>query len=90
LSPAKLAATGVVLAHRDCPSNGEIFQSGGGWVARVALQITGGWRAEGPDAAEDLIAHWSAVRDGDWREPKTAHELGALLQEKLGVEKLSY
>lgn len=90
LSPAKLAATGVVLCHRNCPSTGEIFQSGGGWVARIALRISGGWQAEGPQAAEDLLAHWNEVREGDWREPANAIELGALLQEKLGVEQLEY
>jgi NAD(P)-dependent dehydrogenase (short-subunit alcohol dehydrogenase family) len=90
LAPGKLAATGVVLMHPDCPSTGEIFQSGGGWVARVALQIAGGHMSNGPEAAEDLLAHWDAVRGGDWTEPKTAHELGALLQLKLGLDKLSY
>ena len=90
LSPAKLAATGIVLTHRDCPSTGEVFQSGGGWVARCATMVAGGYKADGAEAPEDLLAHWERVREGDWREPKTAIQLGALLQEKLGVEKLEY
>ena len=89
-APAKLAATGVVLAHRDCPSTGEVFQSGGGWVARVAVKMTaGGHVANGQDAAEDLFAHWHEVREGDWLEPKTAVELGGLMAQKLGLDKFS-
>ena len=88
IAAAKVAATGVVLAHRDCPSTGEVFQSGGGWVTRVARPIAGGFLANGPDAADQLLAHWQEVREGGWREPKTAVEFGAMLQQKLGRDDL--
>ena len=90
---AKMGVVGLVPAEPlTAPSVGysEIFQSGGGWVARVALQIASGYLAEGPDAAEDLFLNWNTVRDGGWSEPKTALDLGALLQTKLGLEALTY
>ena len=89
LSPTKLAASGVVLMHPNCPSTGEVFQSGGGWVARCAIHVSGGFRATGPNAAEELINNWESVRSGDWTEPADALALGQLLEEKLG-EKLEY
>lgn len=84
LAPAKLAATGVVLMHPDCPSTGAVLQSGGGWVARCAMKITGGYTAVGPNAAEELLENWQQVSEGEWTEPHDALQLGKLLEEKLG------
>lgn len=91
LAPARIAPAAAVLCHPDCPSTGEIFQVGGGWVARVKVDITEGYVVQGNDAqAEELLAHWSEVREGAVHEPRTAIELGELMQRRLGVEKLEY
>ena len=84
IAPGKMAATGVVLAHRDCPSSGEVFQSGGGWVTRVGTPISGGYLATGADAADELFAHWDQVREGGWQEPHNALDYGAMLETRLG------
>lgn len=86
LSPRKMTATGVVLTHKDCPNSGEVFRSGGGWVARCAVKITDGRKAVGEDAAEELLENWDDVREGKWSEPRTAIELTSLLKKGLGVE----
>ena len=91
LSPRRVAPAAALLCHAECPSSGEIFQVGGGWTARVRIDITDGYvtRGEGSEA-EELLAHWGEVREGAIHEPKTAIQLGELMQRRLGVDKLEY
>lgn len=92
MAPGRVAPAGVVLMHPNCPSTGEIFQAGGGWTARIALQIADGYVSQaGPDEADKLFANWDKVRGGDaqgWSDPKTAIDLGGMIQKHLGIEKL--
>ncbi|HEY4279630.1 MAG TPA: SDR family NAD(P)-dependent oxidoreductase [Conexibacter sp.] len=57
----------ALLASRDCPVNGEAFAAGFGRFARVFVGETRGWAGEDPHtvSAEDVLAHFDAVRDLD-------------------------
>jgi NAD(P)-dependent dehydrogenase (short-subunit alcohol dehydrogenase family) len=62
--PSAVAPLVTLLAHEDCPSNGELFTVGAGRVARVFLGVAAGhWSDDG--TPEDLLAHWDAVTDLD-------------------------
>jgi NAD(P)-dependent dehydrogenase (short-subunit alcohol dehydrogenase family) len=53
----------AVLAGKDCPENGGMYEVGGGWITKLRYQ-----RAEGlqltPDASpEDILKNWDKVGD---------------------------
>lgn len=88
LSPAKIAPTALVLCHRDCASNGEIFQTAAGWTGRVAIGLTEGYALRDKSSPEELLAHWEEVRSGPAHELATAKGLVDVLKARLGVESL--
>jgi NAD(P)-dependent dehydrogenase (short-subunit alcohol dehydrogenase family) len=88
LSPANIAPTALVLCHRDCPSNGEIFQTAAGWTGRVVIGLTEGYALEDRSSADELFAHWDQIRSGPTVELPTAKALVDVLKSKLGVESL--
>jgi NAD(P)-dependent dehydrogenase (short-subunit alcohol dehydrogenase family) len=59
--PSAVSPLVALLAHEDCPVNGELFTVGGGRAARVFLGVAQGHWGDG--TPEDLLAHWDAVVD---------------------------
>jgi NAD(P)-dependent dehydrogenase (short-subunit alcohol dehydrogenase family) len=88
LAPSHVAAPALVLCHSSCPSNGEVFQTGGGWTGRVVIGLTDGYRARERASAEELLEHWQQVRTGPIQEPPTAAAIADLFKLKLGVANL--
>ena len=88
LAPANVAPMAILLAHRDCPSSGEIFSATGGWYARVFTGIVEGWVAEeGENSAEGLLANWEQVREGaQFSEPPEALWLVGAMEKKLDIK----
>lgn len=64
--PEAVAPVVAMLAHEQCPCNGEIFNVGGGGFRRVFLGVTPGYRAtDRPLTIEDALAHLPEVMDPD-------------------------
>jgi hypothetical protein len=70
-SAERVAPAVALLAHRSCPSSGEVLQVGGGRIARVVLATTEGWMAPDDEPTpEEVLENWSTVvAGGDQREP---------------------
>jgi NAD(P)-dependent dehydrogenase (short-subunit alcohol dehydrogenase family) len=64
LSPAMIAPLVAWLVHEDCDVTGECFSVGGGYVGRVVLAVTHGWRSRDL-TPESLRDHFDAVMDED-------------------------
>ncbi|CAG8706651.1 27283_t:CDS:2 [Dentiscutata erythropus] len=67
------------LAHESCPSTGNVFEVGCGWIAQVRWQRSGGigFPTSKPLLPEDLAAKWDAITnfyDGRATHPKTTQE----------------
>ena len=85
VDPREVAPLVGLLAHEDCPANGEVFSVGGGRVARFFIGLTEGWCAPG-HSMEDIRDHWDAVQDQEgYLVPGTTAEefrlLGRMIQE---------
>lgn len=66
LSVEQVSALAVWLVHSDCPSTGECFSVGGGYVGRVVLAVNEGFHGR-PLSPERLRDHWDTVMaDGPW------------------------
>lgn len=66
LSLEPVAALVLWLVHPDCPTSGECFSVGGGYVGRVVLAVNDGF-AERPLTPEVVRDHWPTVMaDGPW------------------------
>jgi NAD(P)-dependent dehydrogenase (short-subunit alcohol dehydrogenase family) len=88
LAPRNVAPMAVLLAHRDCPSTGEIVFTTGGWYSRVVLGLTQGWVAgEGENSPEGIAAHWDEIRDAEgFVEPPDAMATSTMMQAKLNLK----
>jgi NAD(P)-dependent dehydrogenase (short-subunit alcohol dehydrogenase family) len=64
LSPELIAPLVAWLVHEDCDVSGECFSVGGGYVGRVVLAVTRGWRSRDltPESVRD---HFGDVMDED-------------------------
>jgi len=76
LDPSLVSAVVVLLAHRDCPVTGEVFQAAGGRVARVFVAQSQGF-FDGELSPESLREHWDAVMDCE--RPETPADVAAEL-----------
>lgn len=64
LSPELIAPLVAWLVHEDCDVSGECFSVGGGYVGRVVLAVTRGWRSRDL-TPEALREHFGEVMDTD-------------------------
>ena len=63
-SPALVAPLVAVLAHEDCPVNGEAFVSGMRRVSRLFVAETAGYVHPGLDLTpETVLEHWDEITD---------------------------
>ncbi len=77
LRPEYVAPLVAYLCHASCTANGELFEVGAGWVARVRWQRTQGafFKLSQPLEIEHIAARWETIND--WREatnPTTAQD----------------
>jgi 3-hydroxyacyl-CoA dehydrogenase/3a,7a,12a-trihydroxy-5b-cholest-24-enoyl-CoA hydratase len=65
LDPRAVAPVVAVLCHEECPVNGEIFESGAGWISQVRWQRSRGHRfgSETPATPEDVMGAWGCITD---------------------------
>ena len=77
----QVSALTVWLVHPDCPTTGECFSVGGGYVGRVTLAVNAGY-ADRPLTPEKLRDAWTTVMaDGPWTPlPAGAGDVGRMLQ----------
>lgn len=82
--PGKVAPIAVALAHRDCPTSGEIYMAGAGWYSRVLIGVTEGLIE--PDATpETLLANWDVITDaGSYSEPRSARDISGIMNRITG------
>ena len=69
----------AVLAHRDAPASGQVFEAGGGWVAQVRWTRAPGvfFDLDRGFGAEDLAARWGEVTDFSAAvDPEAQHSIG--------------
>jgi NAD(P)-dependent dehydrogenase (short-subunit alcohol dehydrogenase family) len=85
-APDKVAPLAIVLAHRDCPDNGEIYMAGAGWFARVFIGLAPGWTSEGESlTAETLLANWAQAGKAEgFSEPRCAADISEILKRVIG------
>lgn len=79
LSPDYVAPLVVLLGSEEAPSNGEVFETGCGWIARIRWQRSGGYGfpVDVKLQPEDVRAAWSKIidfEDGRATNPETSHE----------------
>lgn len=60
--PEKVSPMVAVLAHRSCPTTGDILGAWGGRFARSTITTAKGWISHTP-TAEDVLAHWDEITD---------------------------
>lgn len=61
--PALVAPLVAFLAHPDCQVNGEVVEAGGGWMAQVRWQRSGGTVLDPGSTAADVDRAWPNVTD---------------------------
>lgn len=66
-SPDLVAPIVTFLSHADCPVSGEVFESGGGWVAQVKWKRTQGhyFDVDSKFGPEEIKAQWSKITNFD-------------------------
>ena len=62
VAPELVAPMAALLAHEECPANGEIYEAGAGRFARIFIASTVGYVNVAP-TIEDLAQHWPSVND---------------------------
>lgn len=75
------------LVHEDCPISGEVFESGGGWVAQVKWKRTQGhyFDIDGKFGPEEIKASWDKItdfKDADFPED-TAQDMNPMKNKQL-------
>lgn len=63
LKPEAVAPLVVYLCHESCPTSGEVFEVGGGWVGRLRWERARGFNSVGKEffEPEDIASNWSMV-----------------------------
>lgn len=81
LSTDQVSALALWLVHPECPTTGECFSVGGGYVGRVTLAVNDGFHGR-PLSPESVRDHWDAVMaDGPWTPlPAGSGDVGRMLQ----------
>ncbi len=83
-APDKVAPIATLLAHRDCPANGDIFMAGAGWFSRCFIGLTEGWSMRDNVTAESLLANWHKVTDETgFQQPTSVIEVSEILNRLL-------
>ncbi|CAG8685766.1 7592_t:CDS:2, partial [Racocetra persica] len=77
--PDYVAPLVAFLSHESCPSTGNVFEVGGGWIAQVRWQRSGGigFPTSKPLLPEDLATKWDVItnfNDGRATHPRTTQE----------------
>ncbi len=83
--PEAVAPVVALLAHEQCPCNGEILSVGGGGFRRIFLGATRGYQQqEGPLTIEDALAHFPEAMDTQgYAIPRHALEEAAMYPGKI-------
>jgi len=65
--PELVAPIVSFLSHEECPVSGEVFESGGGWVAQVKWKRTQGhyFDVDSGFGPEDIKNHWNDITNFD-------------------------
>ena len=68
LPQASVAPFALALVHPDCPENGSLIETGGGWASKFRWERSGGRRfAEGELDVANILAHWDDIARFDER-----------------------
>jgi NAD(P)-dependent dehydrogenase (short-subunit alcohol dehydrogenase family) len=75
LSPEQISGLVAYLAHASCVTTGELFNVGGGLIARVVLAAAEGVQ-ERPMTPEAVAAHWAEIMSQPVREAPAGRAIG--------------
>lgn len=75
LSPEQISGLVAYLAHESCVTTGELFNVGGGLIARVVLAAADGVQ-ERPMTPEAVAAHWDEIMAQPVREAPAGKAIG--------------
>jgi NAD(P)-dependent dehydrogenase (short-subunit alcohol dehydrogenase family) len=75
LSPEQISGLVAYLAHESCATTGELFNVGGGLIARVVLAAAEGVQ-ERPMTPEAVAAHWEEIMAQPVREAPAGRAIG--------------
>jgi NAD(P)-dependent dehydrogenase (short-subunit alcohol dehydrogenase family) len=75
LSPEQISGLVAYLAHESCVTTGELFNVGGGLIARVVLAAAEGV-TERPMSPEAVAAHWDEIMSQPVREAPAGRAIG--------------
>jgi NAD(P)-dependent dehydrogenase (short-subunit alcohol dehydrogenase family) len=75
LSPEQISGLVAYLAHEACVTTGELFNVGGGLIARVVLAAAEGV-TERPMSPEAVAAHWDEIMSQPVREAPAGKAIG--------------
>ncbi|CAB4886285.1 unannotated protein [freshwater metagenome] len=75
LSPEQISGLVAFLAHESCTTTGELFNVGGGLIARVVLAAAEGVQ-ERPMTPEAVAAHWDEIMNQPVREAPAGRAIG--------------
>lgn len=75
LSPEQISGLVAYLAHESCVTTGELFNVGGGLIARVVLAAAEGV-TERPMSPEAVAAHWDEIMSQPVREAPAGKAIG--------------
>ena len=65
LSPDKISPLAAVLGHESCHDNGNLFETVGGWIAKIRWQRGKGKFFAKPFSPEDIKLYWKDINSFD-------------------------
>jgi NAD(P)-dependent dehydrogenase (short-subunit alcohol dehydrogenase family) len=85
MSTARVSPLVLALAHASCPSSGEIFNAGCGWISRAVIAVNEGVLLD-DFSPEGVVAQWDAIRDAsNLTVPVDATDYWRMIQAKTGA-----
>jgi NAD(P)-dependent dehydrogenase (short-subunit alcohol dehydrogenase family) len=85
MSVKRVSPLVLALAHQSCPSSGEIFNAGCGWISRTVIAVNDGVTLD-EFTPEAVAARWSEIRDtSHLRIPRDGAEYWAMVQNATGA-----
>jgi NAD(P)-dependent dehydrogenase (short-subunit alcohol dehydrogenase family) len=84
MSVRRVSPLVLALAHESCPSSGEVFNAGCGWISRTVMAVNDGVVLS-QYTPEEVAAQWGVIRDAaNLRVPRDGTDYWNMIQAATG------